>query len=373
MVSGGKRVEGAWMDEWKGATGLPNCPCNNNEKIKYRPYIYDDQLLGVRCTNSACGQEWLQERFLYHPDEDNTRPSVNVEDVTLKQQLKIVTESNTSFQVKYSRTKIENFQSLCNILKVGDHITWHRPLGYWHHAIVSEIDYAGGSVMVFQWCKSDKNVLLLQITHKWLDLNQEWGELFRIDYPDEITQVNPSELVIARARSRLEDTGYSLFNDNCETFATCCKTGLAESCQVVWLFHKLKAIMFTTTVKAVGTAKEFFAEILEKKSYSLWIAIFVECGFCVYDVYKILNSRNAGDISRHDCMASVAQRLAEAIFGISTGAACSMVGGWLGELLGCTWVGLSGAAQVCKLVNRMKDVISNAVITGGTYGLLGAG
>ncbi|XP_038049784.1 uncharacterized protein LOC119723407 [Patiria miniata] len=105
---------------------LPDCSCANKKALKYRPYYYEDQLLGVCCTN--CSQALLEERFLFHPDEDNTRPSVTVNDVVLKKQLKIVTESNT--------TKIENCKSLSNILKVGDHITWQRRFGHWHHAIV---------------------------------------------------------------------------------------------------------------------------------------------------------------------------------------------------------------------------------------------
>ncbi|MEM8678516.1 MAG: lecithin retinol acyltransferase family protein [Planctomycetota bacterium] len=41
-----------------------------------------------------------------------------------------------------------------------------------------------------------------------------------------------AETVVLRAESRLGDTGYTLFDNNCEHFAVWCKTGSSESTQV---------------------------------------------------------------------------------------------------------------------------------------------
>lgn len=40
------------------------------------------------------------------------------------------------------------------------------------------------------------------------------------------------EITVARAKSRLGDQGYALFDNNCEHFAVWCKTGCSQSTQV---------------------------------------------------------------------------------------------------------------------------------------------
>ena len=47
------------------------------------------------------------------------------------------------------------------------------------------------------------------------------------------------EETVARARSRLGETNYNLFTNNCEHFAIWCKTGVSESMQVSGMFRSL--------------------------------------------------------------------------------------------------------------------------------------
>ena len=46
------------------------------------------------------------------------------------------------------------------------------------------------------------------------------------------SECDPPDVVVARALSRVGEEGYHLFNNNCEHFATWCKTGQARSSQV---------------------------------------------------------------------------------------------------------------------------------------------
>ncbi|XP_038049765.1 uncharacterized protein LOC119723274 [Patiria miniata] len=372
----------------------PKCHCDNNKPLKYRPYYSKGEdggsrLLGICCTN--CGQEWLEGRFLFHPDEDNTRPSVKLRGVLLKKQLEVPTESNPAFQVKGSRTKIENFKFVCDYLKVGDHITWRRHWGYWHHAIVSEIDGVGGRVKVIQWCKSGCGVI--KIIEKWLELSQEEGELYRIDYEKKITEVNTPELVIARARSRLDDTGYGVFSDNCEAFASYCKTGLAESWQVVWLYQKIKSVVKGALASVFGKAgfivareyakdgakafleqgteaaakKVVVAETFERLSHGTnavgagIILVFDGCA-CVYDLDQIYKNRNRGDLSRQDFISSAFSRVSEAVLG----AGLAVGGGIAGESVGFS----AGAAAGTFIMPGLGTAVGAFIgsIVGGVIG-----
>ncbi|XP_022093512.1 uncharacterized protein LOC110980814 [Acanthaster planci] len=375
---------------------LPECTCGNDKALKYRSYFSkgDDgnpRLLGICCTN--CSQEWLDERFLFHPDTDESRPSVKVFGVLLKKQLEVPTEQNPAFMVKGSRTKIENFRFVADYLKVGDHITWHRWLGHWHHAIVSNIDPNTARVQVIHWSKSRCGGI--RIIESWLDLIEEDGELFCIDYPVDITKVNTPELVIARARSRLDDTGYGFFSDNCEAFASYCKIGLAESCQVVWLYEKTKSVMREVLTNVVQgftkagfiVAKEYFKEgakvFLEKggaaaarvgaaetferlangtNAVGAGFIVFFEGCACVFDLSKIWEAREEGDVSRKDFIASTFQRVTEAVLG----AGLAVGGGIAGEMAGAS----AGAGAGTLIFPGLGTVVGAFIgsIVGGVVG-----
>ncbi|XP_071790832.1 uncharacterized protein [Asterias amurensis] len=73
-------------------------------------------------------------------------------------------------------------------------------------------------------------------------LDDQKGKLHRHEYGEEMTNANPTELVIARAKCRVGDKGYSVANDNCESFASQCKIGVAESSQKQWFCEKVKEV-----------------------------------------------------------------------------------------------------------------------------------
>ncbi|WP_288312986.1 lecithin retinol acyltransferase family protein [uncultured Selenomonas sp.] len=89
----------------------------------------------------------------------------------------------------------------------GDHIVAYRML-YSHHGI-----YDGhGGVYEYQDCK---------IVHRSLKVFADRDDLF-VD--NEYSPYSPDE-IIRRARSRLGEEDYNLIWNNCENFATWCRSG----------------------------------------------------------------------------------------------------------------------------------------------------
>jgi hypothetical protein len=87
--------------------------------------------------------------------------------------------------------------------------------------------------------------------------------VFSIEFPNE--KCFSSDEVITRARSRLNETGYNLSFNNCDHFATWCKTGKHHSKQVDFIKELVIAVC-----KAVDNSRnkdtEFakYAEIVSK-------------------------------------------------------------------------------------------------------------
>ncbi len=106
----------------------------------------------------------------------------------------------------------------------SDQIYVMRPLAgvqgvYQHHGI----DYGDGTVIHYR--KMGENA---QVERTSLE-TFSWGNpVRRVQYG----VADPEEMVIARAESRLGERQYDLFFNNCEHFATWCKTGRHESAQL---------------------------------------------------------------------------------------------------------------------------------------------
>lgn len=107
----------------------------------------------------------------------------------------------------------------------SDQIYVMRPLAgiqgvYQHHGI----DYGDGTVIHYRKLGEDA-----QIERTSLE-TFSWGNpIQRVYY----AAADPAEVVITRAESRLGERQYDLFFNNCEHFATWCKTGRRESAQLV--------------------------------------------------------------------------------------------------------------------------------------------
>jgi len=106
-------------------------------------------------------------------------------------------------------------------LEPGDHIVVHRGL-YNHHGIFC------GNDKVIHYRSSLKTKWSAEICTTTLSEFGEGAEVYIV--LDESS--DPVEVIIRRAESRLGERWYNLLFNNCEHFATFCRTGTGESRQV---------------------------------------------------------------------------------------------------------------------------------------------
>lgn len=102
------------------------------------------------------------------------------------------------------------------LIERGDHIYVHY-LGYTHHGI----DCGDGTVIHYT-----KSLAIVDRT-SWASFVSV-REVFVKNYG----KCAPPDVVVKRPESRLEENAYDLFDNNCEHFATWCKTGIHVSEQV---------------------------------------------------------------------------------------------------------------------------------------------
>jgi hypothetical protein len=114
-----------------------------------------------------------------------------------------------------------------NSLRPGDHI--YVSYGFFtHHGI-----YVGdGSVVELfkNWKKIEEPSDVPHIRRISIEVFADGREVRVRQYAP--SECDPPDVVVGRALSRIGEKGYDLFNNNCEHFATWCKTGQARSSQV---------------------------------------------------------------------------------------------------------------------------------------------
>lgn len=103
----------------------------------------------------------------------------------------------------------------------GDHISVKRR-GYWHHGI----DAGGGWVYHLSGEPGRKRNASVRCDRR--PTFADGGSIEVVSYD----ACDPVEVVLDRARSKLEERDYNLFVNNCEHFARWCKTGKKASAQV---------------------------------------------------------------------------------------------------------------------------------------------
>ncbi|XP_033746281.1 uncharacterized protein LOC117331585 [Pecten maximus] len=304
------------------------CELRDNSKLR-RYYNSRDEEIGTFCTH--CGTENLTQEYMIHGDEQVDKGNPN-ENVTMLTRPVTNLSDNRAFQIKSSRTKI-SLKCFADTLKPGDQISWHRPYCLWHHAIVESLSAETNELKLIHWNSKDGDIT---ISRDCFNVNPEknglFNKMYRIEYPEEVTILNDPELVLARARSRLGDTGYSPFTDNCESFATYCKSVVEKSYQVAWLKKKLEEIAGQSLVMFAnstinGTCRILQSTVSVAKSsvpagklghflmgsnlVTVGIVLMIEGGYMIWDLTKAYAERKKGHTSRNDFIEIAVQRVVE--------------------------------------------------------------
>lgn len=327
--------------------------CDNSDPAKFRPYFDGDERLGVFCVKCKC--EYLQETLLVSPGQENCVELGN--ETFYKKTVAIDTPDSSVHLVHPARTAITNLSLCADLLKPGDHIAWDRPYGISHHAVVIAVNTERNTVEVIHWTK--KKGERMEIKKEELDLKTQRGKLYCIDYNEEVIKENPPHLVLSRAHSRLEDKGYDVITDNCESFATFCKKGVERSQQVRWglkaLLDELKKALGSLIGKScqvirtsifqsfmkVGTAEVIEAIANNHQWIGSGLVVLIEGVITIIDINTLYKDRKNGNLTRKDFIELVTKRVTEATLAGGLAVAGGLLPGPLGVIVG-TAGGLGG-------------------------------
>ena len=342
------------MENMEGFVPLVNgakcIQCDNSDSSKFRHYFDGDERLGVFCVKCKC--EYLQETLLVSPSQENCLELGK--ETFYKNTVAIDTPDSSVHMVHPARTAITNLSLCADYLKPGDHIAWERPYVIWHHALVSAVYTERNTVKVIHWSgpTSQKGERAI-IKEEELVLEEQRGNLYRIDYSEEVIKENPPRLVLARALSRRDETGYSLRTNNCESFATFCKKGVPRSQQVRWGYKALgtefikKALgsLIETSCKlvkasiipciAVTTAEGIEALLANNHQWvGFGFVVLIEGVITIWDMKTLYENRKNGNQTRKQFIGEVTKRVTEAILAGGLAAAGGLVAGPLGIFVG---------------------------------------
>ncbi|XP_060078467.1 uncharacterized protein LOC132557956 [Ylistrum balloti] len=317
------------------------CPCGNDEPSRFLVY---EQSLGVFC--KRCKKEWLSNTEI-NPDSTDEGPGVKrVRVYRPRDTSQYKLHENNVLMVQSSRIRETDISQL----KIGDHIAFHRPYIIWHHGIVTRVHTNENAVEVINWQMVNRNMVIIQ---QKLYISKERGDLYKIKYTSDIDLSNPPRLVIARARSRLWETGFHIFNDNCESFATFCKTGVSKSHQYSWLVAKacevLGHIYVITVITCLCTLSCVAANVVG--IVGPVDVIVLEGLTLIWDIIKAYSERRNGNLSRNEYVKIAIRRIVDGvvtvtftIVGIIVGVSLVVTGPIVPCLLACAVGGIIGAS-----------------------------
>ncbi|OWF37760.1 uncharacterized protein LOC110467060 [Mizuhopecten yessoensis] len=349
------------------------CSCGNDQTED----LHDYGQSGVFC--KRCKTEWLSDEST-NPGPNSVRNDLGVPRLRVYRSRHVCRyglHENNVLLVQSSRRRIFDLSEL----DVGDHIAFSRPYVVWHHCIVTRVDANDSTLQVINWQTDNGSI---RIKEQLLDVSKEYGDLYKIDYTRDVQVSNPSRLVIARARSRLMETGYHIFHDNCESFATFCKTGISKSHQYIWLVAKAWEWLIHVNVTVIKTGLSILAR-LASKAVGPVVVVIVECLILSSDIAKAYRERRNGNLSRNEYAKVAIRRMVEGIVTVAltiggifvaitichTGiiipclvaGACGMIGMTCGKV-GGTFLGnfIGRAITTCfKTDDRVVDKITDLV------------
>lgn len=227
-------------------------------------------VIGYYCKD--CKTEWLS-------DEWNRNSAPNIEEKMVDHhyipRFRYLQMSDMGIRVYWDHVQEK--------LQPGDHIAWQRSCSYWHHAIVEKVEKR--KITVIEWTSHSswgevcgcRLMPRFTVTIHRTDIDRRDrccgrikelvdGPMYKVVYPEAVQMQNPPELVLSRAHSRLNNAGYKVARDNCEHFATFCKTGSHKSGQIkqvgltfqAWGLKRLVIALIYVTLLAG------FAELIEE-------------------------------------------------------------------------------------------------------------
>ena len=169
----------------------------------------------------------------------------------------------------------------------------------------------------------------------------EEKKVYKVDYDDSKTSTNCIKLVLARASSKIGDTGYHLLHDNCEHFSTFCKTGIRVSSQTIlyleWMKSKIDELFKETHLKAAYHfcfPKGKGETLMKTKYVNAGIMIIIEGKTMIIELKHIQSERDDGDITLIECVEKSFARIVSGFIDVGIRIGISHTGANLGACIG---------------------------------------
>lgn len=133
-------------------------------------------------------------------------------------------------------------------LERGDHISWHRSLAYWHHAVVTRAN--DRKITVAHYGSNECSVIFHESVKDRQDISYSclFGTPYRISYEDCYT----NEYAALRAEKCVGEKQYNPFNRNCEHSSHWCKTGLSKSDQIRTCFSSVMKTSLALCLRVIN-------------------------------------------------------------------------------------------------------------------------
>ncbi|PIK61183.1 PspA/IM30 family protein [Apostichopus japonicus] len=262
--------------------------------------------------------------------------------------------ANTELKDQSSCTVINTQAEARKRLQAGDHVAWRRKkviglttLKYDHHGIVESIDEENMIIIEYRKLTNSTTITIQQTTYSLSCPDQMgYGNFYCINYPRLLTKLNPPRLVISRALSKLGKRGYNLLFNNCESFATFCKRGVARSLQVSENICKVVTTI-ARELQTVCMSPRFVAlfwnfagaegiETLTKQTNLVGGVLYLvfEGMLCFVDIYKLYGQRHDEGITKKQFKELVVERVVLSVSKVIVGTTTGILGGLAGTIVG---------------------------------------
>ncbi len=256
----------------------------------------------------------------------------------------------TAFQVQPKKKRVDKRAPMEDYFSCGDVAAWYRPTkSIWHYALVLQAERNKLRVI-------HNNGYGIGVVEEDIDVTgtgKAAGDLYVMEYEENVLRENPVELVLARARARLGET-YNIVSNNCETFATYSKLGIQKSLQLYYWLRKaaesggetlvggLREIAKTAAKVAMAEVGEgFIARILPNLPVAadllgagfIFMIEAISTGKAIKEFH---DKQKTGDFDRQEFIALTVKRTLEGLFGAGACAGFAVLGGFLFGLIPVT-------------------------------------
>ena len=243
-------------------------------------------------------------------------------------------------------------------VEAGDHICLWGTHNIFHHAIVTRTD--GKRIEVIHH-NTDRGYPKCTpkggIFREWLDISKDSRILYKMVYDGVCKTATET---IAEASRHVGERAYHLWSNNCEHFATLCKTGKAQCVQkweflkaMVWQGAKYVGSAITHTKKVVSEVKDGLVSACQgMKKYVNKVGWVMDAGEYGWSTAKACYSYSKGYISGFEVANVVTGKAVKiavraAVTTIVTGVGTSLapgVGSYAGHAIGAVVGHMAGSA-----------------------------